>query len=83
MSQPAARTPEQIEAEIEATRSELTGNIDVLQRRLSPMSIAGAARDKVVGVVRRDDGSLDPVRASVVAGVVVVVALYLIRRRRL
>ena len=83
MSQPAARTPEQIEAEIAVTRTELTGNIEVLQRRLSPANLLGAAKDKVVGVVRRDDGSLDPVRASVVAGVVVVLTLYLIRRRRL
>jgi Protein of unknown function (DUF3618) len=83
VSQPAARTPEQIEAEIAVTRTELTGNIEVLQRRLSPASLLGAAKDKVVGVVRRDDGSLDPVRASVVAGVVVVLTLYLIRRRRL
>ncbi|MFI5101317.1 MAG: DUF3618 domain-containing protein [Actinomycetes bacterium] len=83
MSQPAARTPDQIEAEIAATRTELTGNIETLQRRLSPASLAEAARDKVVGVIRRDDGSLDPVRASVVAGVVVVLTLYLIRRRRL
>ncbi len=83
MSQPAARTPDQIEAEIASTRTELTGNIETLQRRLSPASLAEAARDKVLGVVRRDDGSLDPVRASVVAGVVVVVTLYFIRRRRL
>jgi hypothetical protein len=83
VSEPAARTPEQIEAEIQVARSELTGNIDVLQRRLSPASLVEAVRDKAVGVVRRPDGSLDPVRASVAAGVVVVLALYLIRRRRL
>ncbi len=80
---PAARSPQQIEAEIEATRTSLAGNLDVLQERLSPASLAQAARDKVMGVVRRDDGSLDPVRASVAAGVVLVIALYLIRRRRL
>jgi len=80
---PAPRSPAQIEAEIEATRTALADHIETLQDRLSPASIAQAAKDRVLRVVKRDDGSLDPVRASVAAGVAVVLVLYLIRRRRI
>ena len=82
-SPPATRTPAQIETEIEATRVSLAGSIDLLQNRLSPASLAQAVRDKAVGVFKREDGSLDPVRTAAVAGVTVVLFLYMLRRRRL
>jgi hypothetical protein len=80
---PPQRTPEEIEAEIERTRENLAGSIDTLQDRLSPASIAKAATDKVTGVFKRKDGSLDPVRTGAAAAVALVLVVYLIRRRRL
>jgi ElaB/YqjD/DUF883 family membrane-anchored ribosome-binding protein len=82
-ARPAARTPEQIEAEIEATRTRLTDGLETLKQRVSPMSIAQSLADRAMRVVRREDGSLDPVKAGVAAGVVIVLGLYLVRRRRI
>lgn len=79
----ANRSPDQIEAEIEATRESLADDIDVLQVRLSPANLAQAAKEKVLGVFRRPDGSLDPVRTGVAVTVAVVLVAYLVRRRRL
>ena len=78
-----ARTPQQIEAEIQRTRESLAGEIDILQERLSPASVARAAKDRALGLVRRPDGSLDPVRVAAAAGVALVLVTYLVRRRRL
>ena len=77
------RTTDQIESEIEATRTALVGRIETLQHRLSPGSVAGVARDRVLRVVKRDDGSYDPVRVSVVGCVALVLVVYVIRRARL
>ncbi len=82
-SRAAARTPQQIEAEIEAARASLAGTIDVLQHRLSPGTIALAVKDKAVGMLKRDDGSVDPVRVAAFAGVTLVLVVYVVRRRRL
>ena len=79
----AARTPEQIEAEIARTRESLADEIDVLQDRLSPASLAGAARDLVLRPLRRPDGSFDPVRTAAAATVAVILLAYLVRRRGL
>jgi Protein of unknown function (DUF3618) len=83
VTRPEPRSPDQIEAEIEATRSALADRLDALQHRVSPASMAQAARDRAMRVFRRDDGSLDPVRTSVAAGVAIVLVLYVVRRRRL
>jgi hypothetical protein len=77
-----ARTPDEIEAEMVATRDRLTTGLATLQNRVSPASLAQVAVDRVLRVVRREDGSLDPVRVSVAAGVVLVLGLYAVRRRR-
>ena len=82
-TRPAPRSPDQIEAEIEATRTALAGRIDALQHKVSPASLAQAARNRAMRVFQRDDGSLDPVRTSIAAGVAVVLVLYVVRRRRL
>jgi hypothetical protein len=79
----APRTPEQIEAEIEATRTALVDRIATLQHRLTPASIAQVAKDRVLRVVQRDDGSFDPVKVTVAAGVALVLTVYVIRRARL
>lgn len=77
------RTTDQIEAEIEATRTALVGRFETLQRRLSPGSVVQVAKDRVLRVVKRDDGSYDPVRVSVAASVALVLVVYVIRRTRL
>jgi hypothetical protein len=77
------RTPAQIEAEIARTRENLAGRVDQLQDRLSPGALAAVAKDKALGVFRRKDGSLDPVRTGVAVGVAVLLVTYLVRRRRL
>lgn len=41
------------------------------------------AKDRVMRVVKRDDGSYDPVRVSVAASVALVLVVYVIRRTRL
>jgi hypothetical protein len=78
-----ARTPEQIEADIERTRESLADDIDVLQERLSPANVMQRAKDRVVGAFHRPDGSIDPVRTGIVVGVAVVLVVYLVRRRNL
>ena len=79
----ATRTPDEIEAEIARTRETLAEDIDVLQERLSPASLAQAASSRVLRLFQRPDGSIDPVRTAVVAGVALVLVTYVIRRRRL
>jgi hypothetical protein len=78
-----ARTPAEIEAEIARTRDRLVTNVDQLQQRLSPGALAAVAKEKAVGVFKRPDGSLDPVRTGVTAGVVLILVVFVIRRRRL
>jgi hypothetical protein len=82
-ARPVTRSPEEIEAEIAATRTALVDRIETLQKRLSPASIAQAATDRVTRVVKRDDGSYDPVRVSIAASVALVLVVYVVRRARL
>ena len=82
-ARPVTRTPEEIEAEIEATRTALVGRIEALQHRLSPGSMAQVAKDRATRVLRRSDGSYDPVRVSIAAGVGLVLVVYVVRRARL
>ncbi len=77
------RPPQEIEADIAATRETLADAIDAITERMQPANIASRAKDRVIALYKRDDGSVDPVRAGATAGVVLIVALYLIRRRRL
>lgn len=78
-----ARPPREIEADIAATRETLADAIDAITERMQPANIASRAKDRVIALYKRDDGSVDPVRTGATAGVVLIVALYLIRRRRL
>ena len=83
MTEQTARKPEQIEAEIVQARDSLADSIDVLENRLRPANLVEAAKARVVGVVKRTDGSLDPKRVAIVAGVGLVLVTYFVRRRRL
>jgi len=80
---PSARPPQEIEADIAATRETLADAIDAITERMQPANIATRAKDRVIAFYKKDDGSVDPVKAGATAGVVLIVALYLIRRRRL
>lgn len=80
---PPARPPQEIEADIAATRENLADAIDAITERMQPANIASRAKERVVAFYRKGDGSVDPVKAGATAGVALIVALYLIRRRRL
>jgi hypothetical protein len=80
---PPARPPQEIEADIAATRETLADAIDAITERMQPANIASRAKERMVAFYKKDDGSVDPVKAGATATVVVIVALYLIRRRRL
>ncbi len=77
---PPARPPQEIQADIAAARENLADTIDAITERMQPANIAERAKDRVVAFYHKDDGSVDMVKAGVTAGVVVIVALYLIRR---
>lgn len=69
-----ARTKEQIEADLEATREHLSETVDALGHKLD---VKSRSREKVAEV-RRDHGR----ELAVGAGVAVIVALLLVARRR-
>ena len=83
MTDQTARTPEQIEAEIARARDDLADSIDVIEDRLRPANLVEAAKARAAGLLKRPDGTLDPMRVAVVAGVGLVLVTYLVRRRRL
>jgi hypothetical protein len=78
-----ARTPEQIEAEIVRARDDLADSIDVIENKLRPANLVQAAKTRAARLLKRPDGTLDPKRVAVVAGVGLVLVTYLVRRRRL
>jgi hypothetical protein len=78
-----ARSPEQIEAEIARARDDLADSIDVIENKLRPANLVAAAKAKAVGLLKGPDGSLDPKRVAVAAGIGLVLVTYLVRRRRL
>jgi hypothetical protein len=77
------RTPEEIEAEIVRTRDSLSDSLDVIEAKVRPSNLIAVARAKAMSVVTTKDGSLDPKKAGAVAAVVLVLVVYVIRRRRL
>jgi hypothetical protein len=83
VTEQTARKPEQIEAEIVVARDSLADSLDEIENRLRPANLVQAAKDRVVGLVRRPDGSIDPRRAAAVAGVGLLLVTYFVRRRKL
>jgi hypothetical protein len=83
VTEQTARKPELIEAEIVQARDSLADSLDVIESRLRPANLVQSAKDRAMGLVQRPDGSLDPRRAAAVAGVALLLAVYLVRRRRL
>ncbi|MEI2766695.1 MAG: DUF3618 domain-containing protein [Dermatophilaceae bacterium] len=88
MSEPRARSVEQIEAEIEASRTRLASTVDQLAYRAQPKEIArrevASLKTSFDGATRYDDGTLRSDRVAAVLGAasVVLLLLGLIRRRR-
>jgi Protein of unknown function (DUF3618) len=70
------RDPNQIQLEIEATRTQLAGTMDALTERVSPKRLAEQARERAVEFFRT------PAGMAVVGGVTLLVALGVARRFR-
>jgi hypothetical protein len=70
------RDPGQIQREIEATRTQLSGTLDELAERVSPKRLADQARERAVEFLRT------PAGMAVVGGVTLLVALAIARRAR-
>ena len=70
------RSPEQIQREIESTRTQLAGTLDELADRVSPKRLAGQGRDRAVELVRT------PAGMAAAGGVALLVALGVARRAR-
>lgn len=80
---PDTRTPAQIEAELEVTRSRLAGRIDDLQAYVAPKAVLRRQTAKVRGFYVDEFGGVRPERVLATAGVVVaVLGIGLLRRRR-
>ena len=70
------RDPDQIQHEIEATRTQLAGTLDELAERVSPKRLAERAGERAVEFLRT------PAGMAVVGGVALLVALGVARRVR-
>jgi hypothetical protein len=70
------RSPEQIQREIETTRTQLAGTLDELAERVSPKRLADQGRDRAVGLLRT------PAGMAAAGSVTLLVALGVARRAR-
>jgi hypothetical protein len=78
-----ARTPAEIEADIERTRLRLQGTVDAIAERVKPANIARRKVETLKGqVVERAASLRTPQVAVLAAGAVLVVGLVVWRRRR-
>jgi hypothetical protein len=80
---PPARTPAEIEADIEATRARLAGTVDAIAYRVKPANVARRGVRGLMSQVVDRNGNLRPDRVAVLAAVVGgAVGLVLWRRSR-
>jgi Protein of unknown function (DUF3618) len=78
-----ARTPAEIEADIERTRARLQGTVDAIAERVMPANVARRQVAAARAQVFESDGSLRTARVvALAAGVATVVGLLLWRRSR-
>jgi hypothetical protein len=76
------RSPEQIEADLVATRQRLAGRIDDLQQYVAPRAVAGRGLNKVKRIYVDEYGGIRPERVvATVAVVAVLIGLRALRRR--
>lgn len=76
------RTPEQIEADIEATRVRLAETVDELATRVKPANLARQAGEGARAQVVDEAGALRTGRVAALAGVLALLLLLVVRRRR-
>ena len=80
---PPARTPAEIEADIEATRARLAGTVDAIAYRVKPANVARRGVRGLMSQVVDRNGNLRADRVAVLAAVVGgAVGLVLWRRSR-
>jgi hypothetical protein len=80
---PPARSMDEIEAELDATRERLAGRIDDLTDYVKPANILERKKAKLKSVFVDEYGGIKPDRVLMAAGVLVaVVGLSVLRRRR-
>jgi hypothetical protein len=70
-------------AELEEARQSLAAHIDAIGERVSPRNVARRQLRLVRSVFQTDDGSLKTRNIAIAAGVVGVLVLYAVRKRRL
>lgn len=70
-------------AELEVARQSLAANIDAIGERVSPANVARRQLQRARGVFQGADGSLNTRNVAIAAGVVGVLVLYAVRKRRL
>jgi Protein of unknown function (DUF3618) len=77
------RRPQEIEAEIVEARQNLASTLDQLADRTNPKNVAKRGVAKARGVVQHPDGSIKPKPVAIIAGVVLLLVVYRIRKSRL
>jgi Protein of unknown function (DUF3618) len=70
------RGPDQIQRDIEASRTQLAGTLDELAERVSPKRLAGEAKTSATDFLQT------PVGMAAIAGVALLIALGIARRVR-
>lgn len=80
-TQRPSRTPQEIEAELAAARSALATSIDQITETVAPANLARRAQAAAVATLQTPDGAWDPKKLAIVAGVGLVLVVYLVRRR--
>lgn len=68
---PPVRTPEEIQADIDAAQARLAATVDELSERLSPASLADEAKAGVKSVFVDEYGSVKPKPIAIIGGAVV------------
>jgi Protein of unknown function (DUF3618) len=70
-------------AELEVARQSLAAHIDAISDRVSPGNIARKQLRRARGLFKGDDGSVNIRNIAIAAGVVGLLAVYTVRKRRL
>ncbi len=79
----SARSLDEIESDLDATRARLAGRLGDLQDYISPKNVAQRQMVKIKGVFVDEYGGIKPDRVLVAAGIVVaIIGLGVLRRRR-
>jgi hypothetical protein len=77
------RSPQEIEAEIVQARQNLASTLDLLADRTNPKNVAKRGAAKARGLVQNPDGSIKTKQVAIIAGVVLLLVVYRVRKSRL